>query len=237
MLTLFSELLGTLANSFAIAVGSILGVLIRGGIIKKYNTTLMHAVSLAVIIIGVRGALKSDDLLLVIISLACGSLLGEWLGIEQRLAQFGRWIELRFSTTRDGLSVGFVNASLVFCVGSMAIVGSLESGLLRNHQTLFAKAIIDGIYSIVFASSMGIGVLFSSISVLLYQGTLTLTASFMEQFLTPPVVSQMSAVGGLLIMAIGYNLLEMNTIKVGNMLPAIFLPLVYDMLKHVLGMF
>ena len=237
MITILTKLLGTLANSLAIIVGSLLGALLSRGIVKKYNKTIMHAVSLAVIIIGVRGALKSDDLLIVVLSLACGSILGEWIGIERRLEQFGKWIEFRFSSSQGGISTGFVNASLIFCVGSMAIVGSMESGLLGNHQTLFAKAIIDGIYAIVFASSMGIGVLLSSLSVFLYQGVLTLAASVMEPFLIPSVVAQMSSVGGMLVMAIGYNLLEMHKINVGNMLPAIFLPLAYYILKQFAAFF
>ncbi len=183
-----------------------------------------------------KGALKSDDLLVIIFSLAIGSIIGEFLAIEARLEHFGQWIESRFSTAKEGISAGFVNASLIFCVGSMAIVGSLESGLLENHQTLFAKATLDGIYSIIFVSSFGIGVILSSVSVFLYQGFLTLTASFMKPFLIPIVVQQMSAVGGLLIMAIGFNMLEMQKIKVGNMLPAMFLPLVYFMFKQLLGM-
>ena len=130
---------------------------------------------------------------------------------------------------------GFVSTSLLYCVGAMAIVGAMESGLTGNHQTLYAKSILDGIGSVVFASTLGIGVLFSSVSVFVYQGFITLTASFLKQFLLPDVVSQMSAVGGLLIMAIGISLLEIKKIKIGNMLPAIFIPLAYQMLKHLYG--
>ena len=234
MFVILAKLTGTIANSVAIIIGSLIGLGVSGSFIKKYNKTIMHSISLAIIIIGIRGALKSDDLLLVIFSLAIGSIIGESLGIEQRLEQLGKWIETKFSTAGEGISKGFVNASLIFCVGSMAIVGSLESGLAGNHQTLFAKATLDGIYSIVFTSSLGIGVILSSISIFLYQGFLTLTASFMEPFLIPSVVEQMSAVGGLLIMAIGFNLLEMHKIKVGNMLPGIFLPLIYFMVQQLL---
>ena len=133
----------------------------------------------------------------------------------------------------DGISKGFVVTSLIFCVGSMAIVGSLESGLTGNHQTLFAKSALDGISSIIFTSSLGIGVIFSSISVFIYQGLITASASLMKPFLITPVINQMSAVGGLLIIAIGFNLLEIQKIKVGNMLPAIFIPLIYYILKHL----
>jgi uncharacterized membrane protein YqgA involved in biofilm formation len=149
------------------------------------------------------------------------------------LENLGKFFEKRFSKAGNGLAKGFVVTTLIFCVGSMAIVGSLESGLTGNHQTLFAKSALDGLSSIIFASSFGIGVLFSSVSVFLYQGFITLTATLIKPFLVGEVINQMSAVGGLLIIAIGFNLLEIQKIKVGNMLPAIFIPLVYYMIKNM----
>jgi len=126
-------------------------------------------------------------------------------------------------------------ASLMYCVGAMAIVGSLESGLSGNHETLYAKSLLDGIGSILFASTLGIGVLFSAVPVFLYQGSITLAASALKPFLIPAVVDQMSAVGGLLIVAIGLNLLEIKKLKIGNMLPAIFIPLIYQIIKSFVG--
>lgn len=228
-------MLGTLVNTVAIIAGSLVGLLFKGGIKKRYNDTVMQAISLAVILIGLSGAFKSKQILLVIFSLAIGGLIGELLRIEDRLENLGKWFEVKLSKVGNDISRGFVTASLVYCVGSMAIVGSLESGLAGNHQTLFAKSVLDGIASIIFASSLGIGVLLSSASVFIYQGCITITASFMSRFLTTPVVNEMSAVGGLLIMAIGINLLEIKKIKVGNMIPAIFLPLVYFMIKQLLS--
>jgi hypothetical protein len=124
--------------------------------------------------------------------------------------------------------------SLLYCVGAMAIVGALESGLTGNHQTLFAKAVIDGIGSIIFASTLGIGVMFAAIPVLIYQGSITLAASALTPYLIPAVVGQMSAVGGLLVLAIGLNLLDIKKLKIGNMLPAIFLPLLYHVIMTLL---
>jgi len=224
--------LGTLVNVLAIVAGGIVGLLLKGGIPKRYATTVMQAVGLAVILIGIKGALKNDDILLIIFSLAIGSVLGERLGIEAGLEWLGGWIERRFSSGGDGIARGFVTASLLFCVGSMAIVGSLESGLAGNHQTLFAKSVLDGISAVVFASTLGLGVLFSGVSVLVYQGLITLSASLIKPFLVPEVVSQMSAVGGLLITAIGINLLELQRIRIGNMLPAIAIPLIYFALRQ-----
>ena len=180
---------------------------------------------------GLFSAWKSGDILLIIFSLAIGSVAGEYIGIEKWLEKLGNWLNSRVSKSENEITRGFVTASLLYCVGSMAIVGSLESGLADNHQTLYAKSILDGIASVIFASSLGWGVLFSAIPVLIYQGALTLSASIMKPFLTPLVVDQMSAVGGLLILAIGINLLELKKINVGNMLPAIFVPMIYFAIK------
>ena len=226
-------MLGTIVNAIAIIAGSILGLVFKGGIPKKYHVTIMQAISLAVILIGLRMAFKTEGILLVVFSLVIGSLMGELLRIEDRLENFGKLLEKRFSKGGNGLAKGFVVTSLIFCVGSMAIVGSLESGLSGNHQTLFAKSALDGFSSIIFASLFGIGVLFSSISVFIYQGFITMAASLIKPFLVSAVINQMSAVGGLLIMAIGFNLLEIQKIKVGNMLPAIFIPLIYYMIKQL----
>ncbi|RLC06016.1 MAG: DUF554 domain-containing protein [Deltaproteobacteria bacterium] len=226
-------MLGTIVNTVAIIAGSLIGLLFKGSIPEKYGKTIMHAIGLAVILIGLKTALKTDDILIIIISLALGSVMGELLRIEDRLEQLGKGLGRLLPGDNNGVAKGFVTASLVYCVGAMAIVGALESGLSGNHQTLFAKSLLDGIGSILFASTLGIGVLFSALSVFFYQGAITLAASTLKPFLTPGVVAQMSAVGGLLILAIGINLLEIKKLKIGNMLPAIFIPLIYQLLKQV----
>jgi uncharacterized membrane protein YqgA involved in biofilm formation len=221
-------MIGTIVNAAAIIAGGTTGRLLKKGIKNRYKTTIMQAISLSVILIGISSALKATDLLGVIICMAVGSLLGEALKIENRLEALGDYAEKRFSgSVNGGFSKGFVTASLVFCVGSMAIVGSLESGLTGNHDTLFAKSLLDGITSVVFASTFGSGVIFSAAPVLIYQGTITMGASLLKPFLTADVIAQMSGVGGLLIAAIGINMLHIARIKIGNMLPAIFLPLIY----------
>lgn len=227
-------MLGTIVNSLAIIVGSLIGLMCGGLIPHRYHTTVLHSIGLAVILIGLKMAFKTDELLLVILSMAIGSATGEFLRIENGLENLGRWFEIKFAKAGGGISKGFVTASLLYCVGSMAIVGSLESGLAGDHHTLFAKSVLDGIGSIIFASSLGVGVLFSSVSVFIYQGLITVTASFTKQFLITAVINQMSAVGGLLIMAIGFNMLEIKRFRVGNMLPAIFLPLIYFIIKRLL---
>jgi uncharacterized membrane protein YqgA involved in biofilm formation len=228
-------MLGTIVNTVAIIAGSLIGLLFKGSIPEKYGKTIMHAIGLAVILIGLKAALKTDDILIIIISLAIGSVIGELLRIEDQLERLGKGLGRLVSRDNDGVAKGFVTASLIYCVGAMAIVGALESGLSGNHQTLFAKSLLDGIGSILFASTLGIGVLFSAVSVFLYQGAITLAASTLKPFLIPGVVAQMSAVGGLLILAIGINLLEIKKLKIGNMLPAIFIPLIYQIFKQVVA--
>jgi hypothetical protein len=223
-------MIGTIVNAAAIMAGGVVGLLLKKGIKDRYKTTIMQAISLSVILIGVRSALNATDLLGVIVCMVVGSLLGEAMRIEDRIEALGAYAEKHFSRSAEGsFSKGLVTASLVFCVGSMAIVGALESGLAGNHETLFAKSLLDGITSVVFASTFGSGVIFSAAPVLFYQGAITLGASLLKPFLTSGVIAQMSGVGGLLIAAIGINMLRLTHIKVGNMLPAIFLPLVYFM--------
>lgn len=225
--------MGTVVNTLSIISGSLIGLLFRGSIPDNYSQTIMHAIGMAVVMIGLKTALGTDAILVVIFSLAVGSFLGELLCIEEWLDLLGNWLGRKYSKDGQSVSKGFVNASLLFCVGAMAIVGSLESGISGNHHTLFAKSVIDGITSVLFASTLGIGVLFSAVSVFLYQGLITIAASSIKEFLLPEVVSQMSAVGGLLIMAIGIGLLEIKKFKIGNMLPAIFIPFVCQIVKQL----
>ena len=226
-------MLGTIVNAAAIIAGGLLGLLFRGGIPEKYNRTIMNAISLAVLVIGIKGAMKSDDLLVVIFSLALGSLTGELMRIEERLESLGKALERRFAKNDGGFYQGFITSTLLFCVGSMAIVGSLESGLTGNHQTLFAKSALDGITSIILGSTFGVGIIFSAGPIFLYQGFITMAAVVVKPFLTPEVVTQMSSVGGVLIMAIGFNLLGTSKIRIGSMLPAVFLPLAWFALKAI----
>jgi uncharacterized membrane protein YqgA involved in biofilm formation len=224
------QMLGTWVNGGAIILGAAVGLLLRGGLPERFKTILLQAMGLAVVLVGLKGALGTDAILVVVISMALGALLGEALGIEAALEKLGRFVEARFARGRGSFARGFVTASLVFCVGSMAIIGALESGLTGNHQTLFAKSLLDGIISVVFASTFGVGALFSAVSVVVYQGLITLAAGAMKPLLQPDVIQQMTGVGGLLIMALGLNMLEFPRIRVGNMLPAIFMPLVYALI-------
>jgi uncharacterized membrane protein YqgA involved in biofilm formation len=229
-------MLGTIVNVIAIICGSLLGLLFRKGIPDNYKEIIMSGIGLSVLLIGVKSALSSDQLLVVIFSVIIGAAIGEFLRIEAKLESLGGYIEHRLagrSGDTASFTRGFVTASLVFCVGSMAIVGSLESGLTGNHQTLYAKSILDGVTSLIFASTLGVGVIFSGAAVFLYQGAITMTAVVMKNFLVAETISQMTSVGGLLILAIGLNLLGLTQIRVGNLLPGIFLPLLYFAIRSL----
>lgn len=231
-------MLGTVVNALAIVAGGLVGLCCTRGIGDRYRQTVLQGLALCVLLIGAKGALTSDNLPVVILSLVVGGVVGEWLAIEARLESLGRWIEARLaggSADSGDFARGFVSASLVFCVGSMAVVGSLESGLAGNHRTLFAKAIIDGVAALIFASTLGRGVLFASVPVLVYQGAITLAAGLLRPLLTAAAVADMGAVGGLLIVAIGVNLLGIAPIRVGNLLPAVFLPLAAHLVRSWLA--
>lgn len=215
-------MLGTIVNVAAIAVGAGLGLLFKKGISKKVSSTIMQGIGLAVLLIGLSMAIQSKQMLVVIISLALGGLTGELLDIEGGLARLGKWLEEKVGGEAGEVSKGFISSSLIFCVGAMSILGAIEDGLNNNHQVLFAKAALDGISSIVFASTMGIGVIFSSFPVLIYQGSITFLAALVKGLLSPEAVVEMTATGGLLIVGIALNMLGIANIKVGNLLPAIF---------------
>ncbi len=221
------KMLGTIVNAAAIIIGALFGIIIKKGIKESYKDTIMDGIGLSVILIGIMGGIEAQNIILVIASIVIGSIIGEALDIDKGLSRLGLSMEKRFGKGDSNFSKGFVTASLVYCIGAMAIVGSLESGLSGNHETLFAKSILDGITAILFASSLGIGVAFSAMPVFVYQGTITLFANLIKDYLTPEAVNEMSAVGGLLILSIGINLMGIKKIKVANMLPAIFIPLIY----------
>jgi uncharacterized membrane protein YqgA involved in biofilm formation len=226
-------MLGTFVNTLAIVVGSLIGLASSRFIPKKITNTLIHGAALAVMLIGLKMAWKDNNFIILLCSLVFGGVIGEFIRIEDRINGLGKWLEDRSSRSGGSISKGFVTTTLLYCVGSMAVVGSLQSGLTGNHDTLFAKSVLDGLGSIIFSASLGIGVLFSAVSVFLYQGCITMGASFLKQFLTDPVISQMSAVGGMLIVAMAFNMLDIVKIKVANLLPAIFLPLIYFMVIHL----
>lgn len=190
---------------------------------------IMQGMGMAVVIIGISNALESENMLLVIVSIAIGGLLGYLIGIERRLDRLGEIIENKFSRNKENTSMsqGFVTASLIFCVGSMAIVGSLDAGIKGDYLTLYAKSLLDGITSIILSSTLGVGVAFSAFAVLIYQGSITLMSNLLQPFLTEMMINDMTAVGGILIMGIGITMIGIKKLNVGNLLPAIAIPAIY----------
>jgi len=223
-------LLGTIVNSLAIVVGGLIGFFFKNVIPAKLSDSLLKASAMAVLAVGIKLSLQGDNLTLMIISIILGTFIGELIDIEGKLENLGNGIESKLKNKGSNVTQGFVSCTLIFCIGSMAIVGSIQSGLTGNHEILFSKAVLDGIISITMAVSMGIGVVFSSISVFIYQGTITILAQFLTSVLSDIVIKEMTAVGGVLIMVISLNFLEIKRIKVGNMLPAVFIPIIYYMI-------
>lgn len=231
-------MLGTIVNTVAILVGSLVGIFLKGGIPKHIDEAIMKALGLSVLFIGISGSLKCTETLLLILSLVIGVIIGEVMDLDRALNQLGQAIEEQFkkhSKSEGSIAEGFVAASLLFCVGSMAIVGSIQSGLEGNHEILFVKSMLDGITSIIYTSTMGIGVVFSAVAVFLYQGMITLASGFLGSVLVESQIVNIGAIGSILIMALGLNMLGITKIKVANFLPAIFIPMVYYIVKSLLG--
>lgn len=236
-------LTGSIVNALAVLAGSAAGMLLawlgrrfsthlhtaNSDLGSRLQTIIMQGLALCTMYIGISGTLKGQNTLVTIISIAVGALIGELLDLDKGIHKLGDWIQSKMTKLTHGnsssVSEGFVTASLLFCVGAMAIVGSLDSGLTGNHDTLYAKSLLDGISSIVFGASMGFGVSLSAIAVLLYQGSITLLASFLQPLLNDYVIGEMGCVGSLLIMMISLNMLKLTNIKVMNLVPAIFLPI------------
>lgn len=237
-------LTGTLVNAAAILAGSLLGMLLTwlaghfstllpaGSTLlaERLKTIIMQGVALCVMYLGISGCLEGNNSLIAILSMVLGALIGELLDLDKQMRSLGDWVQKRTEhlVTNGGqasISEGFVTASLLFCVGAMAIVGALQDGLTGDHSTLFAKSLLDGISSIVFGASLGLGVAFSAVAILLYQGSISLLASFLQPYLGDAVIAEMTCVGSLLIVALSLNMLGLTKIKVMNLVPAIFLPI------------
>ncbi len=213
-------MIGTIINSITIVFASLIGIFIGDRLNDRIRLALMQALGLVVAIIGIDMALKTQNILIVIASVLLGTAIGEVLGIEDWLNRVGSRFERKFSKSK--FAEGFVTSTLLFCVGSMAIVGPIQEGLTGDTSILMAKSMLDGISSIALASTLGIGVLFSSIAVFIYQGSITILSRFIEPFVNQTIVDELTATGGILIMAIAIKLLNLKDLRAGNMLPALF---------------
>ena len=219
-------MIGALVNTLAAVVGGLLGSLLKKGIPERFADLVQKGLALCVLYIGVKGSLVGTNTLVTILSLVLGAILGELLNIDGGIERLGAWAQSRLSRGGSRLGEGFVTASLLFCVGSMSVVGSLQSGLTGNHETIFTKSMLDFVSAIILASSLGLGVCLSGAFVLVYQGAIVLLARWAAPILSDYVVAEMSCAGSLLIVALGLNMLGIAKLKVSNLLPAMFLPLI-----------
>ncbi|MDR2553062.1 MAG: DUF554 domain-containing protein [Treponema sp.] len=236
-------MLGPVVNALTVLICSLLGCFVIRGIPKRFEETLKKGIGLAVVYLGIRGALDNRRTLLLIMSLVAGALLGEFIDIDRRMNRLGIWAERKLgslgrrksaSPRGRGFAGGFVSASILFCTGSMALVGSMQSGLTGNHGTLYAKSILDGSISLIFGASLGIGTAFSALTVLIYQGGIALLSMTVKDSLSPAIINEMSAVGNLLVAAIGFNFVsagKAGKIRVANLVPAVFIPWIYMTLE------
>ncbi|WML50376.1 DUF554 domain-containing protein [Neobacillus sp. PS3-34] len=218
-------LLGTLVNGALIIVGTLLGKLLHR-IPEGMKKTVMYAIGLSVIVLGLQMGMKSGNFLIVILSLVIGAVIGELLALEEKLNSLGGWLEKKIGSNGKGsISEGFVTATLIFVIGAMAIIGALDSGIRGDHDVLYTKSIIDGFTSIILTTTLGIGVIFSAIPVMIYEGLIALFATQIDQIVPQALMNQfikeMTATGGVMIFAIGLNLTGIVKIKVANLLPGI----------------
>ena len=235
---------GTLVNVIAVIVGGALGCILKKGIKKSIEESLYKALGLAVLIIGLNGVISnmmsvsssgtisSRNDLLMVISLAVGTLIGEWGSLDRRVESFSNIVENKFSI--NGFSEGFISASTIFCVGAMAIIGSINDGVLHDSSVLYTKSMLDFTVAMVLASTFGVGVVFSAIPVLIYQGGITLFASYLQGYLVGELLCQVCMVGYCLVMVIGINFIFNTKIKTVNMLPAILIPVIYDLILKII---
>lgn len=220
--------MGAVVNAMTIVICGLIGLGFKAGIPNRFNERLMHGIGLCVLVLGIVGVITVDNTMVMIVSVILGTLLGETLDLNGLIKKSvntiqGKIKHLKFASN---LGEGFIAATMIFCVGSMAIVGSLESGLLGVNSTLYAKSVLDGITSILLASSLGAGVILASIPVLIYEGGIILLAGAMEPYLGAAVINEVVVVGSLLLIGLGLNILEITDLKVMNYVPAMIFPVI-----------
>jgi len=230
-------MLGPLVNATTIVICSLAGTFLIKGIPQRFEEIVKKAIGLSIIFIGIRGAFENSRILLLILSMVIGAITGELINIDKWMNRLGAWAERKIvkkesadsepAKSKHSFSKSFVASSILFCTGSMAILGSMQSGLQGNHEMLFAKSVMDGTMSLIFGASLGIGAAFSALPVLIYQGGIALASTLIRDLLSPEIITEMSAVGSLVIAGIGFNFLSVREIKVANLIPAIFIPWIY----------
>lgn len=228
-------LLGSFVNFLAIVAGSLAGIVLRN-ITEQTKETVTKGIALGTIALAIQMSMQTTSFTIIIISICLGGMIGEFLKIEDSMTNLGLFLEKRFARGNGNFAEGFVTATLIYVIGSMGIIGAIESGVAGNHQTLFTKAVMDGFMSIMLTASLGIGVLFSAFPVLIYQGIITIFASFIVRYLPPElldsIMTEISAIGGLMILAIGLNIMKLTKIRVSNYLPGIIVLIIIMVVQY-----
>ncbi|NLY09255.1 MAG: DUF554 domain-containing protein [Tissierellia bacterium] len=223
---------GVITNGLSIIIGTALGLLLRKQLKTEIKNLMMSALAFCVIIIGIKDAFDMNNPILILISVIAGGAIGHMMGIEKRLNGFAGIIEAKYSKEGDTSSVGqgFIMSTIIFCVGAMSIMGSIKAGISGDHSLLYVKTMLDGVSSMIFASTMGFGVGLSVVPVVIYQGLIYIFASYLQPIMTPEIVTELSAVGGIIVMMIGFNILELKKMPIADFLPAIVIPVIYGLI-------
>jgi uncharacterized membrane protein YqgA involved in biofilm formation len=222
-------MLATVINALAIVAGSLIGMLLKKGLSKRFESAIFTAAGVTTLIIGVQMALKTSHVLALALALILGGLLGTAIDIEGAVLRFGGRLKNRFARGDESgnFALGFLNASVLFCSGAMAIIGSFKAGTEGDYTLLFTKSILDGILSLLFASAMGIGVAFAALSVFAYQGSLTLLSIWVKPYVSDLMLAELTGIGGALVLMVGLNLLDIKKMKTGDFLPALVFTILF----------
>jgi len=214
---------GTIINAVAIIIGSLIGVAINTKLPERFIKIVFQAIGLFTLFIGVYMALKTENLFLMVISIVSGGIIGEWINIDKYINRFGENMKSRFKSKNSRFSEGLVTAFLLFCMGSVTILGAIEEGLGGEPNLLLAKSVLDGVSSIALAAALGYGVAFSIIPLLIYQGGLTILAAYFGDYFAQNIINELTGIGGLMLIGLGINILEIKQLKILNMLPALII--------------
>ncbi|MBR2043277.1 MAG: DUF554 domain-containing protein [Clostridia bacterium] len=230
-------MLGVLVNTATVIIGSAIGLLFKKGISKKINDAVMIAIGACTLFIGISGSLNGQNVLITIISMVLGAIVGTVIDIDKQINSLGDFLKKKFSKTCGTFTEGFVTGCLIFCVGAMTITGSIDSGITGDNSTIFAKSLLDLISSMMLSSALGIGVMFASIFVFVFQGALVLLAQYIAPFLGEAVINELTCVGSIIIILLGLNIIGIGKFKVANFLPAIvFAPFVYYLYQFIISL-
>jgi len=225
--------IGSIVNVLAVIIGSIIGLKFGSLVSPKIKAAIFQVIGLFTLVLGLKMAMASQELLLLLLCLVLGAIIGEALSIDKSLTSLGDYLKDKLKSKNPNFTEGLLTAFLLYCVGSMTFVGAIEEGINQDKTLLFTKSLLDGITSILLASTFGIGVLVSAIPLLIFQTILTWGALYFEPYLSAEIINEVSAVGGILIIALSLNILELKKIKVSNLLPALFLIIpIYLLIPH-----